>query len=135
MWFPFSIVFHCVKNQLSNENQRSAMNGGDVYWEESQNKNSQWDGIWVELKRTRIRVIVVNLSEFLIRWKEANLVRVSGDFELSEVYCSSNSILLFWQSLIFLYSPDMIYSFLLFPIHNLCHTCRKMVGDQTTWYT
>ena len=34
MWFPFSIVFHCVKNQLSNENQRSAMNGGDVYWEE-----------------------------------------------------------------------------------------------------
>ena len=42
---PFSIVFHCVKNQLSNENQRSAMNGGDVYWEESQNKNSQWDGI------------------------------------------------------------------------------------------
>ena len=45
MWFPFSIVFHCVKNQLSNEDQRSAMNGGDVYWEEIQNKNSQWDGI------------------------------------------------------------------------------------------
>ena len=67
MWFPFSIVFHCVKNQLSNENQRSAMNGGDVYWEESQNKNSQWDGIWVELKRTRIRVIGVNFSDFLIK--------------------------------------------------------------------
>ena len=50
MWFPFSIVFHCVKNQLSNENQRSVMKGSEVYWEESQNKNSQWDGIRVELK-------------------------------------------------------------------------------------
>ena len=45
MWFPFSIVFHCVKNQLSNENQRRAMNGAEVYWEEGQNKNSQWDCI------------------------------------------------------------------------------------------
>ena len=45
--------------------------------------------------RTRNRVIGVNVSEFLIKGKEANLVRVSGEFELSEVYCSSDSILLF----------------------------------------
>ena len=45
--------------------------------------------------RARIRVIEVNFSEFLIKGKEANLVRVSGEFELSEVYCGSNSILLF----------------------------------------
>ena len=45
--------------------------------------------------RTRIRVIAVDFSEFLTKGKEANLVRVSGEFELSEVYCSSNSILLF----------------------------------------
>lgn len=42
---PFFYCISLCENQLSNENQRSAMNGGDVYWEESQNKNSQWDGI------------------------------------------------------------------------------------------
>lgn len=75
MWFPFSIVFHCVKNQLSNENQRSAMNGGDVYWEESQNKNSQWEGRQILVRVSgelviRVRVVqVLGLSGFLLQFR------------------------------------------------------------------
>ena len=40
-----------------------------------------WDPCGV--KRTSIRVTGVNFSDFLIK-KKGNLVRVSGEFELSE---------------------------------------------------
>ena len=65
---------------------------------------AKWDGIPMEL-RTRIRVIGVNFSDFLIKGKIEILVRVGGNsIQLSGAdYCSDSfcpgKLISFWEFL------------------------------------